>query len=140
VYSNKNVEILLREIEYSISREIPSNSIIKIKNPLKIDDSFLLKSEKISGNSNSENMESLVKGLISIRTLLFSMFLMDLILALQEALTFEEEGNKTIHYFLNTESLFKCEGGFYSTGQILAIKDKRLDSNGITSHRSNNII
>jgi hypothetical protein len=43
------------------------------------------------------------------------MFLMGLILALQEALTFEEEGNKTIHFFTDTKSLFKCEGGFYST-------------------------
>jgi hypothetical protein len=48
------------------------------------------------------------------------------ILALQEALTFEEKGNKTIHYFSNSEALFKCEGGFYSAGQILALKDIEL--------------
>jgi hypothetical protein len=39
---------------------------------------------------------------------------MGFILALQEALTFEEEDNKTIHYFSDSETLFKCEGGFYS--------------------------
>jgi hypothetical protein len=37
---------------------------------------------------------------------------MSSVLALQETLTFEEEGNKTIHYFSDTETLFKCEGGF----------------------------
>jgi hypothetical protein len=26
-----------------------------------------------------------------------------------------------------TDSLLKCEGGFYSAGQIIAIKDKELD-------------
>jgi hypothetical protein len=60
------------------------------------------------------------------------------VLALQEALTFEEEGNKTIHYFSHTETLFK--GGFYNAGQILAIKDKQLDSNGIISNRPSNIV
>jgi hypothetical protein len=45
------------------------------------------------------------------KTVLFSLFLMSSVLALQEALTFEEEENKTIHYFSNTETLFKCEGG-----------------------------
>jgi hypothetical protein len=59
------------------------------------------------------------------RTVLFSLFLMGLVLVLQEVLTFEEEWNKTINYFSDTETLFKYEGGFYSAGQILAIKDKR---------------
>jgi hypothetical protein len=52
---------------------------------------------------------------------------MSSILALQEALTFEEEVNKTIHYFSDSETLFKCEGGFYSAGQILALKNTELD-------------
>jgi hypothetical protein len=39
---------------------------------------------------------------------------MSSILILQEALTFEEEGNKTIHYFSDIEILFRCEGGFYN--------------------------
>jgi hypothetical protein len=38
-----------------------------------------------------------------------------------------EEGNKTIHYFSDSETLFKCEGSFYSAGQILALKDIELD-------------
>jgi hypothetical protein len=62
------------------------------------------------------------------------------ILALQEALTFEEEGNKTIHYFSDSEALFKCEGSFYSAGQILALKDTDLGSDGLISNRLNNII
>jgi hypothetical protein len=37
---------------------------------------------------------------------------MGFVLAHQEALTFEEEGNKTIHCFSDTETLFK--GGFYN--------------------------
>jgi hypothetical protein len=101
-----------------------------IKNVLKLDNSSSSKSEDTSNNStpsDSKNIEKLAKGLMSIKTVLFSLFLMSLVLALQEALTFEEEGNKTIHYFSDTETLFKCEGGFYSAGQILALKDKELD-------------
>jgi hypothetical protein len=52
---------------------------------------------------------------------------MSFILALQEALTFEEEGNKRIHYFSDSETLFKCEGDFYNAGQILTLKDTELD-------------
>jgi hypothetical protein len=62
-----------------------------------------------------------------VRTLLFSMILMSSILALQKALAFEEEGNRMVQFFTDMESLFKHEGGFYSAGQIFAIKDKRLD-------------
>jgi hypothetical protein len=53
-------------------------NIIKINNALKINNN-LLKSEKIPSKptpNNSENMENIVKGLISVRTLFFSMFLM----------------------------------------------------------------
>jgi hypothetical protein len=59
-------------------------------------------------------MENMVKLLTLFRTVLFSMFLMGSVLTLQEALAFEEEGNKMIYFFTDTESLFKCEGGFYS--------------------------
>jgi hypothetical protein len=55
------------------------------------------------------------------------LILMGSILALQEALTFEEEGNKTIHYFSDSETLFKCEGGFYNVCQILVLKDTELE-------------
>jgi hypothetical protein len=52
---------------------------------------------------------------------------MDSVLVFQEVLVFEEEGNKKIHFCTNIKSLFKCEGGFYNTREILAIKDKELD-------------
>jgi hypothetical protein len=95
-----------------------------IKNTLKLDKSYSSKSED---TSNSKNTESLIKGLMWVKIVLFSLFLMSSVLALQEALTFEEEGNKTINYFSDAETLFKCEGGFYSSGQTLALKDKELD-------------
>jgi hypothetical protein len=56
------------------------------------------------------------------------------------SISFWGKGNKTNHFFTNTKSLFKDKGGFYSVGQILAIKDKGLDFNSTTNHRSNNII
>jgi hypothetical protein len=96
----------------------------------KLDNSSSSKSKKTSNNStpnNSKSTKNMTKGLMSIKTVLFTLFLMGSVLALQEALTFKEEKNKTIHYFSDTETLFKCEGGFYSAGQILAIKDKELD-------------
>jgi hypothetical protein len=48
-------------------------------------------------------------------------------MALQEILAFKEDENKIVHFFINTDSLFKCEEGFYSVGQILDTKDKELD-------------
>jgi hypothetical protein len=91
-----------------------------IKNVLKLDNNSSSKSEDTSNNStpsDSKNIENLTKGLMSIKTVLFSLFLMSSVLTSQEALTFEEEGNKTIHYFSDTKTLFKCrEGGFYSAG------------------------
>jgi hypothetical protein len=53
---------------------------------------------------------------MSLKTIILPLILMSSILTLQEVLTFEEEGNKTIHYFSDSEMLFKCEGGFYSAG------------------------
>jgi hypothetical protein len=90
----------------------PNNNIMIIKNALVLDNSSSSKSEDTSNNStpnNSKNTENLTKKLISIKTMLFSLFLINSVLALQEALTFEEEGNKTVHYFSDTETLFKCE-------------------------------
>jgi hypothetical protein len=49
-------------------------------------------------------------------------------MVLQEALAFEKEENKTVHFFTNTDYLFKCEGGFYSAGQILVTKDIFISS------------
>jgi hypothetical protein len=53
-------------------------------------------------------MEKLSKKLISLKTLVLPLILMTSMLALQEALTFEEEGNKTTHYFSDSEIIFKC--------------------------------
>jgi hypothetical protein len=75
-----------------------------------------------SAPNNSKNTKNMTKGLMSIKTILFSLFLMRSVLALQEALIFEEEGNKIIHYFSDTETLFKCEGGFYSAVQTNKLK------------------
>jgi hypothetical protein len=77
--------------------------------------------------NNSNNTENLSRKLIPLKTLVLPLILMSSILVLQEALIFEEEGNKTVHYFSDSETLFKCEGGFYSAGQILALKDTELD-------------
>jgi H+/gluconate symporter-like permease len=109
---------------------MPNNNIRIIKNALKIDSSSSSKSEHNTNSStpdNSNNSENLTKKLMSVKTVIVSIILMSLVLALQEALTFEEEGNKMIHYFSDSEALFKCEGGFYSGGQILALKDIELD-------------
>jgi hypothetical protein len=107
-----------------------SNNIRIIKNALKLDNSSSSKSEQNSNSStpnNSINTENLSKKLILLKTLVLPLILISSMLALQEALTFEEEGNKMIHYFWDSEALFKCEGGFYSGGQILALKDTELD-------------
>jgi hypothetical protein len=42
-------------------------------------------------------------------------------------LTFAEEDNKTIHFFTDSKTLFKCESGFYNVNQLMAIKDNQLD-------------
>jgi hypothetical protein len=113
------------------SKQISSiNNIKIIKNALKLDNSSSSNSEHYSNTStpnNSDDTNNLSKKLLSLKTLVLPLILISSILALQEVLTFEEEGNKTIHYFSDTESLFKCKGGFYSAGQILALKDTQLD-------------
>jgi hypothetical protein len=81
-----------------------------IKNALKLDNSSSSKSEDTSNNltlSNSKNTENLTKGLMSVKTVLFSLFLMSSVIPLQKALSFEEKGNKTIHYFSDTEKLYQ---------------------------------
>jgi hypothetical protein len=65
--------------------------------------------------------------LISLKSIIIPIILIGIITPLQEAIVFEEEENKTVHYFTDEESLFKCEGGFYSEGQILKLKDQELD-------------
>jgi hypothetical protein len=46
------------------------------------EDKSLIKRKEKMDNNNSENMENIVKGLISIKTVLFSLFLMGSVLAL----------------------------------------------------------
>jgi hypothetical protein len=98
---------------------------------LKLDNSSSSKSEQNPNNStpnnSNNNVENLSRKLIPLKALVLPLILMSSMLALQEALTFEEEKNKTIHYFSDSETLFKCEGGFYSAGQILALKDRELN-------------
>jgi hypothetical protein len=101
-----------------------------VKNALKLDNNSSSNSEYYTTDStpnNSNNTDNLSRKLMSLKNLVLPLILISLILALQEALMFEEEGNKTIHYFSDTESFFKCEGGFYSADQILALKDTQLD-------------
>jgi hypothetical protein len=47
-------------------------------------------------------------------------------LALQEACSFTD-GNDTLHSFLDSSIVYKCEGGFYSASQILTHKDNNKD-------------
>jgi hypothetical protein len=112
------------------SRQISSSNNIKIiKNALKLENSSSSNSEHFTNTptpNNSNDANNLSKKLLSLKTLVLPLILISSILDLQEALTFEE-ANKTIHYFSDSESLFKCEGGFYSAGQILALKDTQLD-------------
>jgi hypothetical protein len=51
---------------------------------------------------------------------------MNLAMALQKAYSFIN-GNNTVHSFLDSSIVYKCEGGFYNTSQILANKDNNMD-------------
>jgi hypothetical protein len=51
---------------------------------------------------------------------------MGLAMALQKTYSFTD-GNSTIHSFLDSSIVYKCEGGFYSASQILADKDNNMD-------------
>jgi hypothetical protein len=76
----------------------PNNNILIIKNAFKLDNSSSSKQKKTSNNytpNNSKNTENMRKGLISTKTMLFSLFLINPVLALQKALTFKEKKNKT---------------------------------------------
>jgi hypothetical protein len=44
---------------------------------------------------------------------------------LQEAYSFAD-GNNTVHSFLDSSIIYKCEGGFYNA-QILADKDNNMN-------------
>jgi hypothetical protein len=94
------------------SRQISSSNNIKIiKNALKLDNSSSSNLEYYINSptpNNSNDVNNLSNKLLSLKTLVLPLILISFILVLQE------EGNKTIHYFFDSESLFKCEGGFYS--------------------------
>jgi hypothetical protein len=73
-----------------------------IKNALKLDNNSSSNSEYYTTDStpnNSNNTNDPSKKLISLKNFVLPLILISSILALQEALTFQEEGNKTIHYF-----------------------------------------
>jgi hypothetical protein len=64
--------------------------------------------------------------MLSLKTLITSFIFMGLVMALQEAYSFTDENN-TVHSFLDSSIVYKCEGGFYSASQILANKDNNMD-------------
>jgi hypothetical protein len=51
---------------------------------------------------------------------------MGLTMVLQEAYSFVY-GNNTVHSFLDSGIIYKCEGGFYSPSQNLVDKDNNKD-------------
>jgi hypothetical protein len=51
---------------------------------------------------------------------------MGLAMPLQEAYSFVD-GNNTVHSFLDSGTVYKCEGGFHSSVQTLAYKDNNKD-------------
>jgi hypothetical protein len=51
---------------------------------------------------------------------------MGLTMALQEAYSFID-GNNSVHSFLDSKIVYKCEGRFYIAAQILADKDNSMD-------------
>jgi hypothetical protein len=64
--------------------------------------------------------------MLSLKTIITSLIFMGLVMALQEACSFTD-GNNTVHSFLDSSIVYKCEGGFYSESQILADKDNSKD-------------
>jgi hypothetical protein len=57
--------------------------------------------------------------MLSLKTIITSFIFMGLVMTLQEAYSFTG-GNNTVHSFLGSSIIYKCEGGFYSASQILA--------------------
>jgi hypothetical protein len=55
-------------------------------------------------------------GNLNLKILIIVIFLVLITITLQEALVFSD-GNETIHSFLNTGTLFKCEGGLFNLNQ-----------------------
>jgi hypothetical protein len=106
-----------------------NQNIQRIRNPLEISSSSSENSSEMSSSSNyisnsSNNINNTLNTLISFKSLVFSLVL---IYCYSKSSNFHRKKNKTIHFFTDTDSSFKCEEGFYSAGQILATKYKELD-------------
>jgi hypothetical protein len=75
------------------------------------------------GSSSAENQKPRDEGNkkkeneINFGNLILPIILCTSVLALEEAIAFKE-GNGTIHSFLDSGTLFKCEGGLYSASQL----------------------
>jgi hypothetical protein len=61
--------------------------------------------------------------MLSLKIVILSFIFIELSIALQEAYSFTD-GNNTIHSFLDSSIVYKCEGRFYS---VLADKDNNMD-------------
>jgi hypothetical protein len=77
-------------------------------------------------NNNNNNKNTSISNMLSLKTLITSIIFMRLAMALQEAYSFTD-GNNTVHSFLDSPIVYKCEGGFYSTSKILTNKDNNMD-------------
>jgi hypothetical protein len=78
-------------------------NIQKIRNSLEISSSFLSSSSETSLSSNfllnsSNSINNIISKLISLKSTIFSLVLIKISIALQEALAFKEEENKTVHF------------------------------------------
>jgi hypothetical protein len=153
----KLVKSELKYSDYSESEEEESNSIeeedrslikrrdteddddgdgeqIKLHNSSKIskilipseDSSYGNSSNNSNENNNKKNKNTSIGNILSLKTLVTSIIFMGLIMALQETCSFVD-GNNTVHSFLNSSIVYKCEGSLYSTSQILANKDNIMD-------------
>jgi hypothetical protein len=88
----------------------------KIKDSTKMS---ILSEETLYYNTSMSNI-------LSLKTIITSFIFMGLAMTLQEAYSFTD-GNNTVHFFLDSSIVYKCEGGFYSASQILAEKNNNMD-------------
>jgi hypothetical protein len=63
-----------------------------------------------------------ISNILWLKTIITSFIFVELAMALQEAYSFN-----SVHSFLDSAIVYKCEGGFYSASQILADKDNKKD-------------
>jgi hypothetical protein len=64
--------------------------------------------------------------MLSLKTIITSFIFVGLAMALQETYSFTNKNN-TVHSFLDSSIVYKCEGGFYNASQILTDKDNNKD-------------